>query len=77
MEDRIGTLEPGKKADIAILDRDLRVISAREVLDTQILATVVDGKFVYEGHQRPNRAAEIPTRPSDACACRKFARPVA
>lgn len=76
MEDRIGTLEPGKKADIAILEHDLRAVPPAQVLDTGIVATVLDGQVVYEGAARIDRRAEIPARPADACACRKFARAV-
>ncbi|MDQ6779567.1 MAG: amidohydrolase [Candidatus Eremiobacteraeota bacterium] len=76
MEDRIGTLEAGKKADLAVLQHDLRGLSPREVLDTPIRATVLDGKIVYEGERGVDRAAEIPRRSGDACVCRRFARPL-
>lgn len=78
MEDRIGTLEAGKKADVTVLQHDLRGLSPRDVLQTPIAATVLDGKIIYEGGQHPDRSAEMPSRPGDACACRRYAaRPVA
>src|SRR5579872_613573 len=76
MEDRLGTLQAGKKADLAVLQHDLRTIAPKEILGTQIIATVLDGRVIYEGAERPDRAAEIPARPADACACRRFARPL-
>jgi len=77
MEDRIGTLAPGMKADIVLLSHDLARIPPAEVLHTQVLGTVLDGRFVYEGTgSGVNRTAEIPSHPGDACACLKFTRPV-
>jgi len=75
-EHALGTLEPGKLADLVALDRDLRSIAPRDVLTTQIAATVLDGKVIYEGRHAPDRTAEIPRRTVEACACRKFTRPV-
>jgi len=77
MEKNIGTLEPGKKADVVVLEHDLRRLSAPDILNTQIVATVLDGKVIYGGGEHANRTAEIPSRPGDACACRRFARPIA
>lgn len=76
MEDRVGTLEVGKKADLVALQHDLRKMPVSDILNTQIVVTVLDGKIVYDGGAHANRAAELPTRPGGACACRKFARPI-
>ena len=83
MEDRLGTLEAGKKADIVALGHDLRAASAHDVLAAEIRATIVDGQVVYEGAHAPNRAATLPSRVAAAqpastgtCACRRFARPL-
>jgi predicted amidohydrolase YtcJ len=46
--DTRGSLKPGKLADITVLDRNLLEIDPREILDTRVLMTVVDGKVVYE-----------------------------
>jgi predicted amidohydrolase YtcJ len=35
-------------ADFVVLDRDLTKVSPREILDTQVLRTVVGGETVYE-----------------------------
>ena len=42
-----GSLEAGKLADFAILDRDLLHCSVDEIRDTQVLETWVDGQQVY------------------------------
>jgi len=73
----VGTLEAGKKADVVVLEHDLRPLRAPDILNTQIVATVLDGKVIYGGGKRVNRTAEIPSRPADACACRRFARSIA
>jgi predicted amidohydrolase YtcJ len=48
-EDRLGTIEPGKCADLVVLDRDITSIPAEEITDAQVLMTIVDGRIVYEG----------------------------
>jgi len=73
MEDRIGTLETGKLADLVVLDRDLRRSTPQQVLHANIEMTVTGGRVAYEGKNVPDRTAEIPKRPGDACACRRFA----
>ena len=77
MEDRIGSIEAGKKADLVLLRQDLRAVPAAEILHTQIAATVLDGRVIYEGAGEVDRTAEIPRRPADACGCRRFARGIA
>ena len=47
-EDRLGTLAPGRRADVTIVDRDLFRVSPRELLDSKVLMTVVEGKVVFE-----------------------------
>jgi predicted amidohydrolase YtcJ len=48
LEDRIGSLEEGKKADFIILDRDLLECPENEIRQTRVLATYLDGKPVFE-----------------------------
>lgn len=47
LEDRVGSIEVGKYADIVVLDKDILEIPAREILDTQVLYTIVAGEIVY------------------------------
>ncbi len=45
---RVGSLEVGKRADITIIDRDITQIPPQQIGQTQVLATLLDGQFVYE-----------------------------
>lgn len=47
-ENRIGTLEPGKLADIAVLDRNLFNVDKKEILEAKVVLTVSDGAVVYK-----------------------------
>jgi predicted amidohydrolase YtcJ len=47
MQDRLGTLIPGRLADLTILDRDIFAIDPLEILQTQVIATVTGGQFVW------------------------------
>ena len=46
-EDIKGSLEPGKRADIAVLDRDFGAISDASLRDLTVAATVVGGEIVH------------------------------
>jgi predicted amidohydrolase YtcJ len=48
LEDRVGSLEPGKQADLVVIDRDLLTCPADQVASTRALATYLDGKKVFE-----------------------------
>ena len=47
-EDIKGSLEKGKVADIVVLSNDLITCPDEEILDTQVLMTIVDGRVKYE-----------------------------
>lgn len=48
-EHELGTLEPGKLADITVVDRNLlHMAGSTEIRDAKVLLTVVDGKVVYQ-----------------------------
>lgn len=51
MDDIIGSIEPGKRADFVILDRDPLAVDPATLRDTKVLATYVDGTVVYERSQ--------------------------
>ena len=46
-EDIKGTVEVGKLADLTIFSKDLMVIPEEEIMSSQILMTIVDGRVVY------------------------------
>ncbi len=46
-EDEKGSLEPGKLADITVLSRDILTIPEEEILDTEVLYTIVGGEVRY------------------------------
>ena len=52
LENQIGTLEVGKKADIAIWDRDLYTIRTDEIKDLKCLMTLFDGEVVFTSETR-------------------------
>lgn len=49
-EDRLGSLEPGKLADLVVLDTDLLTCPEEAIARAQVLRTYVGGRLVY---QRP------------------------
>ncbi len=46
-ETRKGSLAPGKLADLIVLDRDIFTIDPMEIAETKVLATMIDGQFVW------------------------------
>jgi len=47
MEDKIGTIETGKLADLAVLDRDYFAVPDADIKKIRSLLTVVGGRIVY------------------------------
>jgi len=45
-----GSIEPGKLADMIVLDRDVFTIPVDEIKDVKVLTTIVDGHIVYQNH---------------------------
>ena len=50
-EDRLGSLAPGKLADITVLDRDIMTVPEDRIPGTQVLYTIVGGKIVYQARR--------------------------
>jgi hypothetical protein len=46
-EDRVGTLEAGKLADLAVLSQDIFSVAPRSVGKTRVVLTMVGGRVVY------------------------------
>ncbi|MFZ3184358.1 MAG: amidohydrolase [Pseudomonas sp.] len=53
LEDQIGSLAPGKQADLIVLDRDVFKVSDAELFDTQVVQTFFAGESVYQAEQPP------------------------
>ncbi len=52
-EDVLGSLTPGKFADLVVLSKDIMTVPAREILDMQALMTMVGGEIVFERREVP------------------------
>ena len=47
-EDIKGSLEPGKLADIAILDKDPHDVDPESIVDIRVIRTILGGKTLHE-----------------------------
>lgn len=50
-EDKLGSLEKGKYADLVILGEDILSVPTEEIIDIPIEATMIEGKFVYKNKE--------------------------
>jgi len=48
LDDKQGSIELGKRADLIVLDRNLFEIPASEISDATITATIFDGRIIYQ-----------------------------
>lgn len=48
-EDKLGTLEVGKEADLAVLSQDIFSVKPEDISKTTVMTTVVAGKVVFDG----------------------------
>jgi predicted amidohydrolase YtcJ len=48
MEDKIGSIEPGKLADLAVLDRDYFTAPDAEIKKIRSVLTIVNGNVVHD-----------------------------
>ncbi len=47
LESKIGSIEPGKYADLAVWDRDLYSVPTDQLKELQCVLTVFNGRIVY------------------------------
>ena len=48
LEHRVGTLEPGKAADLVVLSDDLRRLAPEEIAEVPVGRTMIGGETVFE-----------------------------
>jgi len=46
-EDRLGSIEPRKLADMVVLGRDILTVPPEEIIDIPVDMTIIDGHVVY------------------------------
>lgn len=56
LEDKIGTLEVGKRADIAVWDRDLYAVPTEQIKQMKCQMTLLDGEVVFSAEGSPIKA---------------------
>ena len=49
LDDRVGTIEVGKKADLVVLGDNLLTCDVKAISDVPVIYTISDGRIVYEG----------------------------
>jgi hypothetical protein len=60
MEDKIGSIEVGKYADLVVLKENVFDVAPDQIADVVILATMMDGRFTYF---HPDVAPPVRTSP--------------
>ena len=50
LENKTGSIEVGKRADLIVLDRNLFDIPVTEINEARVLLTIMDGKTVYSAN---------------------------
>jgi predicted amidohydrolase YtcJ len=53
MENRIGSIEVGKDADIAVWDRDLYTVPTDQLKDMKCELTLLQGRVLYRDPRSP------------------------
>ena len=54
-EDNLGSIEPGKYADIVVLDRDYMTCPEDEIRDIESVLTLVGGRVGYVASEPPGK----------------------
>jgi len=57
-EDNLGAIQPGKLADLLVLDRDYLTIPAEQIKDIKPVITMVGGRIVYDAATQTSAAAK-------------------
>jgi hypothetical protein len=54
-ENNLGSIQPGKLADLVVLDRDYLTVPADQIRDIKPVMTIVGGRIVFDAAQSPTR----------------------
>jgi hypothetical protein len=57
-EDNLGSIQPGKLADLLVLDRDYLTAPADQIKDIKPLITMVGGRIVYDAQTQTSAMAK-------------------
>jgi len=49
LEDKVGSLEVGKLADVVVLEKDLYKIPPSDISTTKVMLTMMNGNVTYRG----------------------------
>jgi len=52
-EDNLGSIQPGKFADVVVLDRDYLAVPVDQIKDIKSVMTIVGGRVVYDVNAEP------------------------
>jgi len=61
-EDNLGSIQPGKLADLAVLDRDYLTVPVDQIKDIKSVMTIVGGRVVYDASEPVAVAASARTK---------------
>ena len=59
-EDNLGSIQPGKLADLVVLDRDYLTVPVDQIKDIKSVMTIVGGRVVYDASEPVGVAASAP-----------------
>ena len=48
LEDKIGSIEVGKRADMIVIDQDIFELTPDEIWNTQVLTTMMNGRITHQ-----------------------------
>ena len=51
-EDELGSIEPGKLADLVVMGKDYLTVPEAEIDQIPIILTLVGGQIVYDGREQ-------------------------